>query len=210
MESDSIKQRTYAIESFIKNQKDDYLTMLYRTKKRLGLALGFSSRVTTIAEGMMNEVFSDLIAGTRKWDMEKFKLEQVLWMNLKSEVSARVKKEKRFVPTMVISEADENDGKCVDDLINTKPDDVEGSVDAETIQAYCFDTILKGDDDAQVVFDEMLKGKTQKQIAEYLHTTPDKAEIKIRSIRRKISREIPRYMLENLPKSLITKILNQS
>lgn len=68
--------------------------MLYRTKKRLGLALGFSSRVTTIGEGMMNEVFSDLIAGTRKWDMEKFKLEQVLWMNLKSEVSARVKKKK--------------------------------------------------------------------------------------------------------------------
>lgn len=209
MESDNIKQRTYAIESFIKNQKDDYLTMLYRTKKRLGLALGFSSRVTTIGEGMMNEVFSDLIAGTRKWDMEKFKLEQVLWMNLKVKFLQELKR-KRFVPTMVISEADENDGKCVDDLINTKPDDVEGSVDAETIQAYCFDTILKGDDDAQVVFDEMLKGKTQKQIAEYLHTTPDKAEIKIRSIRRKISREIPRYMLENLPKSLITKILNQS
>jgi len=212
VESDSItKQKALAVESFTKNQQDTYLNMLYRTKKRLGIALGFSSRVTTIAQGIMNEVFSDIIDGTREWDMEKLKLEQVLWMNMKSEVSNRIKKEIRYIPTPVINDTGEDDpGRCIDDLVNTKPEDIEGSVDAETIQTYCFDTILKGDDDSQIILDEMLKGKKQKQIAEYLGTTPDEAEIKIRNIRRTIARQIPQYMLENLPKSLITKILNQT
>lgn len=211
MESDNIiKLRALAVESFTRNQQDAYLNMLHRTKKRLGVALGFSSRITTIAQGMMNEVFSDIIDGTRKWDMEKLKLEQVLWMNLKSEVSNRIKKEIRYIPTPVVNDVGEDDsGKCIDDLVNTKPEDVEGTIDADTIQAYCFDVILKGDDDAQIVLDEMLKGKKQKQIAEYLHTTPDKAEIKIRNIRRRIAKQIPNYMLENSPKSLKFKILNQ-
>jgi len=211
MESENIvKQRAEAVEFFIKNQKDTYLNMVYKTKQRLGMALGFSLRIITLAEGIMNEVFSDIIDGTREWNMEKYKLEQVLWMNIKSEVSARVKKEKRFVPTMAASNADEDDGKCVDDLINTKPEDVEGSVDAETIESHCFDIILKDDEDAQIVLNEMLKGKTQKEIADDLGLSIRESESKIRSIRRRVSRQLPRYMLENLPKSLITKILNQS
>jgi len=211
MESENIvRQRAKAVEFLIKNQKDTYLNMVHKTRLRLGMALGFSPRVTTLAEGILNEVFSDIIDGTREWNMEKYKLVQVVWMAAKSEVSARIKKEKRFVPAQTVSKADEDNNKCIDDLVNTKPEDIEGSVDAETIQSYCFDTILKGDDDSQIILDEMLKGKKQKQIAEYLGTTPDEAEIKIRNIRRTIARQIPQYMLENLPKSLITKILNQT
>lgn len=211
MESENIvKQRAEEVEFFIKNKKNTYLNMVHKTKQRLGLALGFSPRITTLAEGIMNEVFSDIIDGTREWNMEKYKLVQVLWTNIKSEVSARVKKEKRFVPIFAASEANENNGKCIDDLINTKPEDIEGTIDAETIQSYCFDTILGNDEDAQIVLDEMLKGKKQKQIAEYLGTTPDEVEIKIRNIRRTVAKQLPQYMLENLPKSLITKILNQT
>jgi hypothetical protein len=211
VESDSIvKQRALAVESFSKNQQDTYLNILHRAKIKLGVALGFSTRVTTIAQGIMNEVFSDIIDGTRKWDMEKLKLEQVLRMNMKSEVSARVKKEIRYIPTPALNETGDDDtGRCMDDLINTKPEDVEGTVDAETIESYCYDIILKGDEDAQIVFNEMLTGKKQQQIAKELGITLDEAETTIRSIRRKISRELPRYMLENLPKLLITKILNQ-
>jgi len=211
MESDNIiKQKALAVQSFIKQQPDKYLNMVHNAKMRLGAALGFNSKTITLAEGIMNEVFSDIIAGTRAWDMEKHKLEQVLWMNMKSEVSARVKKEIRYIPTPAVNEMGEDDtGKSFDDLVYTKPEDVEGTVDAKTIESYCFGVILKDDEDAQIVFDEMLKGKKQKQIAEYLGTTTEEVEIKIRDIRRKIARQIPHYMLENLPKSLITKILNQ-
>lgn len=210
MESENIvKQRAEAVEFFIKNQKDTYLNMVYKTKQRLGMALGFSPRITTLAEGIMNEVFSDIIDGTREWNREKYKLVQVLWMNIKSEVSARIKKEKRFVPTMALSKADEDDGKCVDDLINTLPDDVEGSVDAETIESHCFDIILKDDEDAQIVLNEMLKGKTQKEIADDLGLSIRESESKIRSIRRRVSRQLPRYMLEHLPDLQKEKILNQ-
>lgn len=212
MESDSItKQKALAVESFTKNQQDTYLNMLYRTKKRLGIALGFSSRVTTIAQGIMNEVFSDIIDGTREWDMEKLKLEQVLWMNLRSEVSARVKKEKRYLPTPVISEKGEDDpGRSIDDLVNTKPEDIEGAVDAKTIESYCFDVILKGDEDAQIILNEMLTGKKQREISKELGISLDKTETTIRNIRRSVSKQLPPYMLKNLPEKLITKILNQT
>ena len=211
MESDSIiKQRVLAVESFSKNQQDTYLNILYRTKIRLGMALGFSSRITTIAQGIMNEVFSDIIDGTREWDMGRLKLEQVLWMNMKSEVSARVKKEIRYIPTPVINDTGEDDiGRCIDDLINTKPEDIEGTMDADTLEDYCAKVILKGDEDSQIVFYDMIKEKKQQQISKELGITLDETETTIRSIRRRISREIPRYMLENLPKSLVTKILNQ-
>ncbi len=212
MESDSIiKQRALAVESFSKNQQDTYLNILYRTKIRLGMALGFSSRITTIAQGIMNEVFSDIIDGTREWDMERLKLEQVLWINMKSEVSARVKKEIRYIPTPVINDTGEDDtGRCMDDLISTKPEDVEGTIDANTIESHCFDIILKDDEDAQIVLNEMLNGKKQKDIADDLGLTVRETEAKIRSIRRRVSNQIPHYMLKNLNKSLITKILNQT
>lgn len=210
MESENIvKQRAEAVEFFIKNQKETYLNMVHKTKQRLGMALGFSPRITALAEGILNEVFSDLITGTRKWDMEKYNLHQVVWMNAKSEASARIKKEKRFVPTLTISKDDTDKNKCMDDLINTQPPDVEGSMDADTLQAYIFDVMLKGDEDAQIVLDEMLKGKTQKQIAEYAGITVDEAEKIIRKIRRIVSKKIPRKILENLTKELKEKILKQ-
>lgn len=212
MESENItKQKALAIKSFIDQHPVTYLNMVNKAKLRLGSALGFNSRTATLAEGIMNEVFSDLIAGTREWDTEKLKLEQVLWMNMKSEVSNRVKKEIRYIPTPVINEMGEDEqGRSIDDLVHTKPEDVEGTVDAETIEAHCFDVILKDDLDAQIIFDEMLKGKKQQQISKELGITLEEAETKIRSIRRNIARQIPRYMLENLSKSLITKILNQT
>lgn len=212
MESDNItKQKALAIKSFINEQPDTYLNMLHKAKLRLGLALGFNTRVTTLAEGIMNEVFSDIIAGTRKWDMEKHKLEQVLWMNLRSEISARVKKEKRYLPTQVVSEISEDEqGRSIDDLVNIKPEDVEGAIDAKTIESYCFDIILKDDEDAQIIFNEMLEGKKQQQISKELGITLEEAETTIRGIRRKIAKQIPRYMLSNLSKSLREKILNQT
>ena len=212
MKSDSIiKQRALAVESFTKNQQATYLNILYRAKIRLGMALGFSTRVTTIAQGIINEVFSDIIDGTREWDMGKLKLEQVLWMNMKSEVSARVKKERRYIPTPVINDTGEDDtGRCMDDLINTKPEDVEGTMDADNLENYCAKVILKDDEDAQIVFNEMLNGKKQKDIADDLGLTVRETEAKIRSIRRRVSKQIPHYMLENLNKSLITKIFNQT
>ncbi len=212
MESDNItKQKALAIKSFIDKQPDTYLNMLHHIKKRLGIALGFSSRITTLAQGIMNEVFSDLIDGTREWDMEKLKLEQVLWMNLRSEVSNRVKKEIRYIPTPVINDMGEDEqGRNIDDLVNTKPEDVEGSIDAETIQAHCFDVILGDNEDSQIIFNEMLEGKKQQQISKELGITLEEAETTIRGIRRKIAKQIPRYMLLNLSKSLREKILNQT
>jgi DNA-directed RNA polymerase specialized sigma24 family protein len=212
MESDNItKQKAHAIKSFIDKQPDTYLNMLHKTRLRLGTALGFNSRATTLAEGIMNEVFSDIIAGIRKWDMEKLKLEQVLWMNLRSEVSARVKKEKRYLPTPVVSEIGEDEqGRNIDDLVNTKPEDIEGAIDAKTIEAYCFDVILKDDEDAQIIFNEMLEGKKQQQISNELGIAMEETETTIRGIRRKIAKQIPRYMLLNLSQSLREKILNQT
>jgi hypothetical protein len=212
MESDSIiKQKALAIKSFMDLQPDTYLNMVHRAKIRLGTALGFSSRTTTLAEDIMNEVFCDIISGTRKWDMEKFKLEQVLWENIRSEVSARAKKEIRYVLTPTISNGgDDESGRSIDDIISTKPEDVEGQVDAETIETYCCNVILKDDEDAQKVFNEMLNGKRQKDIADDLGMTVRETEAKIRNIRRMVSKQLPRYLMENLTKSLITKILNQT
>lgn len=212
MDSDNItKQKALAIKSFIEQQPDTYLNMLHKAKLRLGMALGFNSRTTTLAEGILNEVFSDIIAGTRTWDMEKLKLEQVLWMNIRSEVSNRVKKEIRYIPTPVINNAGEDEsGKSLDDLVNTQPEDIEGAIDAKTIESYCFDVILKDDEDAQIILNEMLEGKKQQQISNELGITLKEAETIIRSIRRKLSKQLPRYMLGNLSKSLREKILNQT
>ena len=206
-----LNHKADAIKIFINQKPKVYLGMIHKAKIRLGAYLGFSEKITSIAEGIMHEIFGDIIDGTRAWDMETLKLEQVLWTNIKSEVSARVKKEIRYISTPVVSNAgEEKPEKSIDDLVNTKPEDVEGTVDAETIEAYCLDVILKDDYNGQIVFIEMLAGKKQKQIAEYLRITLKEAETFIRSIRRKISKQIPRYMLENLPKQLITKILNQT
>jgi hypothetical protein len=190
MESNSIiKQKALAVKSFMDLQPDTYLNMVHHAKIRLGTALGFSSRTTTLAEDIMNEVFCDIISGTRKWDMEKFKLEQVLWENIRSEVSARAKKEIRYVLTPTISNGgDDESGRSIDDIISTKPEDVEGQVDAETIETYCCNVILKDDEDAQKVFNEMLNGKRQKDIADDLGMTVRETEAKIRNIRRMVSK----------------------
>lgn len=204
------KQRAIAISTFIEQQQNTYLSILHRTKKMLGMYLGYSKKNTSLAEGLMNEVFSDIIDGTRKWDMEKLKLEQVLRMNVKSEVYARVKKELRYLSTPVVSNGyDEEPGKTFDDLINTPPADIEGKIDADAIENYCCNVILKDDLDAQIVFNEMLTGKKQQQIAAYLGITVEQAEIIIRSIRRLISKQIPNHLIENIPKQLKLKILNQ-
>lgn len=55
----------------------------------------------------------------------------------------------------------------------------------------------------------MLKGKTQKEIADDLGLSIRQSELKIRSIRRRVSRQLPRYMLEHLPDLQKEKILNQ-
>ena len=52
----------------------------------------------------------------------------------------------------------------IDSIINIEPEDIEGIIDAESIERYCFEKILNGDRMGQIILNEMLEGKTQKQI----------------------------------------------
>ena len=204
--------RTESISVFLRTKKDTYLKMISYIRKLLAVFFGSDFDLTKKAEGIMNEIFGDLIDGTRAWNMGSCNLEQVLWMDIKSEVSNFIKKEKRFVIASCGSSGDENgDGNIeMDSLINTLPEDIEGGIDADYIENYCRDEILKNDEDAQIVFNEMLIGKKQKQIAGYLGLPENKTENIIRKIRRTISKQIPFCLLENLPPDLKDKILKYS
>jgi len=69
-------------------------------------------------------------------------------------------------------------------------------------------TILKDNEDAQIVLNELLLSKTQKQIAEDLGLSVRESEYTIRKIRRNVSAQIPFHLLENLPADLKDKIIN--
>lgn len=205
----NLVERKTKIYDFLDTKKAVYLNMLDYAGKLLGIYLGAGFAKTNFAEGIMNEIFGDLMDGTRSWDMDKINIEQVLWKNIPSEVSNFAKKEQRFVPADTsVNEQNEDSNSYMDSLINTPPKDIEGTIDAVTIENYCVNNILTDDEDAKIVFDEMMLGKTQKQIAEYLGLTIREAENIIRRIRRKLSSNIPYHLLENLPVDLIDKIIN--
>ena len=127
----------------------------------------------------------------------------------RSEISNLAKKERRFVSANKPGNGENDDADPdFDFLINTRPEDVEGSIDAVAIEDYCMNTILNDDEDAQIVLNEMLSGKTQKQIAEDLGLTVRESENIIRKIRRNISSQIPFHLLENLPVDLKDKIIS--
>lgn len=206
------RRRAEEISSFLEIKAETYLKMIKRINKLLSFYLGEDKADTIRAEGIMHEIFCDIIDGTRKWDMKKFNLEQVLWTDIRSEVSALAKKEKRYVLTYTpqSEEGNNDDLNAMDNLANTSPDAIEGMIDAETLENYCRDVILKDDIDEQIIFNEMLTWKKQKQIADELGISVEKAEKSVRNIRRKISKQIPYHMIKNLPIQLIDKILNQS
>ena len=204
--------RAEHITVFITAKRITYLSMIDYIRKRLAVHLGADFNNTCRAEEIMHEIFGDLIDGTRAWNMDKYNLEQVLWMDIKSEISNLAKKEKRFVSVPCKSYDEEDNGgiKNMDALVNTLPEDVEGSIDAESIEKYCFDVLLKDDEDSQIIFNELLLGNKQKKIAGDLGLSEDQTEIIIRKIRRTISKNIPSYMLENLSPGLKEKILKYS
>lgn len=206
--TEQAKCRLSLIEEFIKNNRDIYLKMIDWAQSMLCDFLGPQFIKSNTGEGIMHEVIGDLIDGTRKWEINKFTPEQMLWGNIKSEVSNVAKKEIRLVPTGKPPGDNDEYNDDIDTIINTSPEDVEGEIDADEIENYCRDVILKDDIDAQIIFNEMLTGKTQKQIAEYLGLNTDTVESSIRTIRRKISRQFPRHLLQNLPIDLKLKILN--
>ncbi len=207
--NDLIKQecRRKAIQYFINSNRKSYLDMVEYARKELGIFLGLEFMKTCKAEEIMNEIFGDLIDGTRAWDMNKFKLEQIMWGCIDSEVSNLAKKEKRYVSVDIPHNNDDEDGNPkMDILINTKPQDIEGSIDADIIEKHCRDVILGDDEDAQIIFNEMIKEHKPKSISLDLGITADEAEITIRKIRRRISKNIPYHLLQNLPEDLIEKI----
>ncbi|MCL5028604.1 MAG: hypothetical protein M1480_06240 [Bacteroidetes bacterium] len=230
--TEQAKCRLSLIEEFINNNRDIYLKMIDWAQSMLCDFLGPQFIKSNTGEGIMHEVIGDLIDGTRKWEINKFTPEQMLWGNgdlidgtrkweinkftpeqmlwgnIKSEVSNVAKKEIRLVPTGKPPGDNDEYNDDIDTIINTSPEDVEGEIDADEIENYCRDVILKDDIDAQIIFNEMLTGKTQKQIAEYLGLNTDTIESSIRTIRRKISRQFPRHLLQNLPIDLKLKILN--
>ncbi len=207
--NDLIKQecRRKAIQYFINSNHKSYLDMVEYARKELGIFLGHEFMKTCKAEEIMDEIFSDLIDGTRAWDMNKFKLEQIMWGCIDSEVSNLAKKEKRYVSVDNPHNNDDEDGNPkMDILINTKPQDIEGFIDADIIEKHCREVILSDDVDAQIIFNEMIKEHKPKSISLDLGITVNEAEIAIRKIRRRISKNIPYHLLQNLPRDLIEKI----
>ncbi len=206
-----IQSRKAAIESFLRTNGETYWRMLNKIRKLVGMNLGYERTNLSIEKGIMNEIFADLIDGTRAWDMEKVSIEQALWANINSEVFNFVRKEKKytFIPAAEYGET-EDSIKGMDLLINTPAEDIEGKMDRDAIEKYCMNEILNDDDDeAQLIFLQMCENIKQKQIADYMRMPVEKTERLIRNIRRKISKQIPYHLIENLPNELIEKILNQ-
>ena len=201
--------RRKAIKDFINSNRKLYFDMIEYARKKLGIFLGPDFMKTCKAEEIMNEIFGDLIDGTRTWDMHNLKLEQIMWRCIDSEVSNLAKKEKRYVSVDNLRNSDDEDcNPKIDILINTEPDDIEGSIDADNLENYCRDVILAGDIDAQIILNEMIKDHKPKMISLDLGISESEAETAVRKIRRRISRNIPYHLIQNLPKDLIEKIQN--
>ena len=203
-------RRAAAIGSFLKTNGDTFLKMLNKIRKLLRIYLGYKGTNASIEKGIMNEILGDIIDGTRAWDMDKSTIEQVLWANINSEVFNFARKEKKyiFIPAAEYEE-NENSIKGMDLLINAPPEDIEGKIDTDAIENYCMNEILKDEEEAQIVFMEMCENKKQKQIASELGLSVEKTKGLIRNIKRKISKQIPYHLIENLPHDLIDKILKQ-
>ena len=211
MDNELNMEKAQAVTAFLSAKPERYLAMVYNVEKRLKFYLGEEKVSTALAKEVMSEVIFDVIDGKRKWDMNKFSAEQVLWYNIPSEVSALVKKELRYVPVNGrIEDVDDDNSNSIENLASTPAEDIEGNIDAGNLEKYCLEIILKDDVDAQIVFLEMLQGKYQAEIADYTHYKVEDVEKIIRSIRRKISKKIPYHMIENIPFKLKDKILNQT
>ena len=209
MEESNPNQRLEAIKDLIEKRPGDYLRMVEKAEKTLAFYLGTDYMKTNFAEEILHEVFCDLIDGTRCWDLDKYTIDQVVFMDIKSEISNLTKKEKRYITVNEYNENESGDNNNdIDSIINIEPEDIEGIIDAESIERYCFEKILNGDRMGQIILNEMLEGKTQKQIAEFMGITVEAAAVHIQRIRRKIRNKLPGFLLKNIPKELINKIQN--
>jgi hypothetical protein len=203
LKNEGFKRRE--IRKLIYETPKRYLNVLKFTENQMMTALGKENIKTQRAEEMLHEVIADLIDGTRKWDPEKHNLEQVMMMNLKSEIDGLKKKEKRYI--LVDTCEDEETGcSMIDKLIHSPPLDIEGGMDAEELLNYIINVIFEGQRTEQTVVYELTKWKTQKQIAKYLNISVDKAEILIAKVRRNIRKKLPISYLENIPINLLNKI----
>lgn len=212
MNNDTTPQKIRLVKEFLEQKGNEYLRLIKIIEFQLLRKLGKKYKRTNTAEDIFQEILCDLLDGTRAWDVDSKSLQEVIKFNISSEISNIRKKEMRI---QLLSCQNENDGNDdfdyngLDELINTKPEDIESIIDTDSIRRYSIDVILQDDPDGQIVLDEMFKDKKQKQIADYLGISVDEAEIIIRRIRRKILKEIPPYLIEIFPDDLMTKYINK-
>ncbi len=198
------EQKIEAINNLIKEEGgNEFLRMTDYTHRLMLVRLGKEFMKTNKAEDILHEVIGDLIDGTRAWDMEKITIKQAFYMNIKSEVDWLVKKERRYYSIKEDEDTDDENYKpALNKITSPAYFDFDGEIDAERIKDYCFNEILKDDEDGQIVLDEMLNNMKQKQIAEYLGISVDEAEVIVARVRRNIRKKLPVSFLLNTPEYL--------
>jgi RNA polymerase sigma factor (sigma-70 family) len=195
-----------AIKELIEERPEDYLMMIKKTEKTMTAYLGKDSAKTFRAQDVLHEVFGDLLTGTRKWDMEKHTLEQVVFMDMRSEMYNIARKQKKYITLGGKNNESDDFNQEMDKIIYTRPPDVEGSIDAEELRRSIFEDIISDDEKGKLILTEMILGKPQKQIASELGMSVEETENHIQKVRRRIRKNLPKEKIENIPDDIINEM----
>lgn len=153
------------------------------------------------AQDIVQTVIEKIIDGKRVWDKNNISIDRMMYMNLMSEISNVLKKERKyqFVQSLSGDEFEEDNSSLIDKHRHLRLEEVLSSHEAEELKSICLSIFEKEDDTyGYFVTEEILKGKTPKEIAEDLEIPVVKVYEFRKKIKKKLQIPIARYLGRDL------------
>jgi RNA polymerase sigma factor (sigma-70 family) len=146
------------------------------------------------AYDIVSEVMLKFAEGKRKWDTDKFEeINCIIYKNIKSFIDNLSKKEIRSVSTEKLMQNYDNDENTVLDIMSSEQaETIEEEIETKDILEKCLDD-LADDTVSGIALLEFSKGKTNKEVAEYLGLDVKSVENCKKRIKRKARKYFPSY-----------------
>jgi RNA polymerase sigma factor (sigma-70 family) len=149
------------------------------------------------AEDIVYEIISKTLTGVIKWDTGRVpSLNTFMFYQVKSSIANIYKKENNLVHIYNEEEGDEEEYRDLTEYLNpVKKEDFENRMDAEEVIGECRKE-LDGDDEAGIVFEEILKGNFNREISRDYGLSINRVETIKTRIKRKLDRVFRVYYKE--------------
>ncbi|MCX6168350.1 MAG: hypothetical protein NTX65_03355 [Ignavibacteriales bacterium] len=175
------------LERLIEANDGTYKRWIAHADKLLHIFLAGRTKLKYQADDIVHSIILKLLVEKRKWDYQKYPdFGKYFCLLIKSEVSNLAKFEEKFIEIEEDEEEPEDSVELfIDRNRNLSLEEILNSQDALELESRCM-KLLEGDDDALLVFLELMEGRSNKETAESLGVEISFVENTKKRIRRRL------------------------